>query len=118
MPSLGGSMCQASVVADDWVVKGCHIHVEDVELSVSPDHLGGVVFQACFSSTSPRKLAKAIKIAQQTCLPNAEVRKRWIRDVERAILYMLQYEGVLRNLANGRMLEFKFLILALKRYKD
>ncbi len=39
-------------------------------------------------------------------------------NVERAILYMLQYEGVLRNLANGRMLEFKFLILALKRYKD
>jgi hypothetical protein len=36
-------VCLPSAVADDWVKKGCHIHVHGVELTVAPDHQGGVV---------------------------------------------------------------------------
>ncbi len=111
-------MCNPSIVAEDWVIKGCHIHVDGVELSVAPDHLSGIVFQAVFSSTPTAKLLKAIKTAKEICLPDKRVRARWIRDTERAKRYMLSYEGHLQSLANGRMLEFTFLVLALKRYEQ
>jgi len=111
-------MCQPSVVADDWVTKGCHIHVEGVELKVSPDHLGGVVFQPVFSSTGPRKLKRALKIARETCLPDRDVRKHWIRSAKQASTLMIDYGGVFQAWANGRKLEFKFLVIALERYGE
>jgi hypothetical protein len=109
-------MCRPSVVTEDWVKKGCHIHVGAVELVVRPDHLGGVVFRPWFSKTPPEQAAVAIKIAREQCLADEDMRRRWIRDIEHAALYMLGYEGSLESLANGRLLEFKFLVLALERY--
>jgi hypothetical protein len=106
------------VVTDDWVKKGCHIHVEGVELSICPDHRHGITFKAVFSTTPEDEVEAAIKIARDKCLPDKDTRLRWIRDIKRATLFMLNYEGELRNLANGRMLEFKFLVLALERYKE
>lgn len=113
-------MCQASKVTGDWVVKGCHIHIGPVELVIFPDHLGSVVFRPFFAVTkkNQKAVAQALKTAREECLPHADVRKRWIRSLNQAINCMLSFEGEPSSLANGRMLEFRFLIIALERYKD
>src|SRR5438046_469476 len=111
-------MCQASKVTNDWVVKGCHIHIGAVELVVFPDHKGGVGFKPFFTVTAKNQkaVAQALKTAEERCLPDQQTRLRWIRSLNQAIDYMLSFEGEPSTLANGRMLEFKFLILALERY--
>jgi hypothetical protein len=109
-------MCRASVVTDDWVVKGCHIHVDGVELAVRPDHLGGVTFKKVFASTPDDVADAAIRRARRDCLPDPAVRDRWRRDLGRAMEYVRTYHGELAELANGRQLEFRFLIVALDRY--
>lgn len=109
-------MCHTSTVTDDWVTKGCHIHIGSVELVIAPDHQQGVVFKSFFSGTPDAEARRAIKIARENCLADEAVRKKWIRDIGHAVSYMLSFEGEPRRLANGRMLEFKFLILALERY--
>jgi hypothetical protein len=111
-------MCRPSVVADDWVVKGCHIHVNGVELAVRPDHHGRIVFRRVFASTPNDAFQAAVRTAEQVCLPGPAVRVRWRRDLERAILYVRTYQGELAELANGRQLEFRFLLLALQRWEN
>ncbi len=113
-------MCQASVVTDDWVVKGCHIHVDGVELAVRPNHLGGVMFKEVFSSTPEDILRMAIQRAVRECLPDPAVRAKWRRTLEHAMEFVRGRaksgdDGLSRK-ANGRQLEFRFLILALDRY--
>jgi hypothetical protein len=75
------------------------------------------MFKKYFSSTTGQAEREAIRIAKEKCLPNAAIRKRWIRSIRDASVYMLQYSGPLEDLANGRMLEFKFLVIALKGYE-
>jgi hypothetical protein len=113
-------MCQASKVTDDWVVKGCHIHIGAVELIVFPDHKGGLGFKPFFTVTArnQRAVTEATRMAQEECLPDPQVRKRWIRSLNQAMSYMLSFDGEPSTLANGRMLEFKFLIIALERYTE
>jgi len=106
-------MCEPSKVDDDWITKGCHIDINGVELAVYPDHLGGVGFRPVFSSTSAKAAHQAIKIAKKRCLPDPAVRERWIRRLQMATVYMLNYPS--DSVANGRMLEFKFLQIAIKR---
>jgi hypothetical protein len=51
---LGGTgMCVPSVVADDWITKGCHIRVDRIELALRPNHLGGVVFSSVWDLAGP-----------------------------------------------------------------
>ncbi len=111
-------MCQASKVTEDWVVKGCHIHIEGVELVVRPDHKGGVCFKSFFAVNAKNRTAvvEALKLAQENCLIDPEIRKRWVRSLDQGMAFMLSSRGALASLANGRMLEFKFLRLALNRY--
>jgi hypothetical protein len=111
-------MCQASKVTDDWVVKGCHIHIGAVELVVFPDHKGGVGFKPFFTVTpkNEKAVAKALKTAEEECLRDTQVRTHWIRSLNQAMSYMFSFDGEPSPLANGRMLEFKFLIIALERY--
>jgi len=109
-------VCQASVVADDWVVKGCHIHVGTVELALRPDHRGKIVLRPVFSSTPEDAVTEAVRTAESLCLPDPAVRAKWRRDLERAIMFVRGYTGTLADLANGRQLEFRFLIRALDRY--
>ena len=113
-------MCDASKVADDWVVKGCHVHIGRVELRVFPNHLGGVGFESFFAVTKEnrRRVTAAIKTATETCLEDRKVRDRWIRSIRQGIRCMVSFEGEPSALANGRLLEFKFLILALERHKE
>ena len=111
-------MCDASKVANDWVVKGFHIHIGPVELAVFPDHTGGVGFRPFFAvkAGEQRGVAEALKTAKENCLSDQKVRAGWIQSLNRATLYMLTFDGEPSTLANGRMLEFKFLIIALERY--
>jgi hypothetical protein len=107
-------MCKPSIVADDWVKKGCHVHLDEIEVAVRPDHLGGIVFRRVFSSPSDDVMASAFGRAKD-CLDDVEVRRRWHRDIERARGFMQGYTGVLARLANGRQFEFRMLLRALER---
>src|SRR5687767_5777227 len=107
-------MCEASIIADDWVTKGCHIDVNGIELMVYDDHKGQVCFRPVFSSTSNDEWKEAVKLAYDLCLPDPLVRKRWIAKLNSATVHMLGYRGELISLARGRMAEFKFLRLAIE----
>lgn len=109
-------MCVPSVVADDWVVKGCHIHVDGIELALRPDHLGGFEFFTVFSSPPAASVETAIHRAREECLPNNDVRERWIRSIQRARVHLMSHRGVLREVAVGRLAELHFLEIALRRY--
>ena len=61
-------MCEASKLADDWVVKGCHIHVYGVELVIYTNHLGEIRARPFFSSARQDLAKKAIKAVYEECL--------------------------------------------------
>jgi hypothetical protein len=113
-------MCEPSKVAEDWVIKGCHIHVDGVELAVLPDHEGKVAFRPVFSTTPAARAKAAIKTATDDCLADAETRKDWIAKLDMARVYMLQFTPGhgLATLANGRMFEFQMLKIAIQRWKQ
>jgi hypothetical protein len=109
-------MCEPSKVTDDWVTKGCHIHINRVELNIYTDRFGEIRFRPVFSNTTSKQLAAALKIVREECLPDAATRQRWIERLEKATVFMLGYAGDLHDLANGRMLEFKFIRIAIERW--
>ena len=108
-------MCRPSKVAVDWIVKGCHIHVNGVELAVRPDHRGGIVFKKVFRSVPPAVEAAALRAAVE-CLADDGHRLRWIRDIERAMVFLRSESGQFAELARGRAGELKFLLVALRRF--
>jgi hypothetical protein len=109
-------MCAPSVVAEDWITKGFHFTVGGTELALRPDHLGRVAIQRVFASTKRTALEIAVRRALDECLPDREVRHRWERQIDNAMLLMAGHHGVLAELANGRLAEFNFLKIALRRY--
>jgi hypothetical protein len=109
-------MCVPSVVADDWIGKGCHIHVDGIELAVHPDHLSGVVFSSVFSSPAEAAVEAAKRRAREECLPNNDERKRWIASIQRAKIHLISHRGGMRKLAVGRVAELHFLEIALRRF--
>lgn len=111
-------MCAPSVVADDWISKGCHITVNGIELAVRPDHLGGVMFGSVFSALPPLAVDEAIRVAFRDCLPDPNVRRAWIKRIDGAMVHLYSHSGVLREIALGRLAELKFLRVALARIKD
>lgn len=111
-------MCAPSIVTDDWITKGCHIHVGDIELTIRPDHRGSVAFFPVFSATDSNLVKEAIKTARVMCLPDQHVRKRWIQRVTMAIAFMSGNQSALASLASGRMAELHFLRVALERWKQ
>ena len=108
-------MCEPSIVTHDWVTKGCHIHVNGVELNLYTDYYGRLNFRPVFSSTSGDEVIEALKIVRERCLPDPAVQRRWIQRLQMATAFMLSYAGGLHDLANGRMLEFKFIRIAIER---
>jgi hypothetical protein len=58
---------------------------------------------------------EALNIVRQQCLPDPIVRRRWIQRLQMATAFMFSYAGELHDLANGRMLEFKFIRIAIER---
>ena len=61
---------------------------------------------------------QAVRLAHEQCLPNPDIRRRWINRLEAARVFMLGYSGALTNVANGRMAEFKFLRIAIERWQQ
>src|SRR5580692_977255 len=98
-------MCRPSTVTDDWVVKGCHIHVDGVELAVRPAHdpayLDGVVFKKVFRSTANEAFQAAALKARQKCLPDPVVRARWRRALKRGMAFVRSFSGEPADKANG-----------------
>jgi hypothetical protein len=115
-------MCRPSTVDSDWVVKGCHIHVDGVELTVRPAHSStyrdGLVFKKFFRSTSVDAFQAAAKKAREECLPNPNVRARWRRALERGITFVRSFSGEPAGKANGRQYEFIRLIRHLDAYEE
>ena len=110
-------MCEPSKITEDWVTKGMHIHIDEVELNIYTNHKGGVDFRAVFSSTSAAALRGAIKTAREKCLPDPAMRRRWMQRLDMARVYMVNYQGTLAAKANGRMLDFKFIKVALEQWE-
>jgi hypothetical protein len=111
-------MCRISVIADDWVVKGFHIHVDDVELALRPgNERGVVVIRAVFASTRDDEFREASR-AVRGYLGNPDVRDHCCGEIDRAIGYLKGYDGELTDLAIGRQAELKFLKCALRRYRE
>jgi hypothetical protein len=111
-------MCAPSVVADDWIIKGCHIHVNGIELCVRPDHRGEVIFVSFFGSVPQNSVNEAIRIASNDCLPDQRVRRQWISSIERAMVHLFSQSGELRGVALGRLAELHSLRTALRRMED
>ena len=103
-----------SVVTDDWITKGAHIHVGKVELAVRPNHLGSYTFTKVFSTTSDEAFNAAAKHAKRAFENQAWVNK-FTKRVIGARKYAQGYEGKLSPLAKGRGGEFHFLLKALRR---
>ena len=115
-------MCRPSTVTDDWVVKGCHIHVDGVELTIRPTHSSsyrdGVVFKRVFRSTSDDAFQSAARKARVECLPDPTVRARWRRALERGMAFVRTFSGEPADLANGCQYEFIRLISHLDAYEE
>jgi hypothetical protein len=115
-------MCRPSTVTDDWVVKGCHIHIDGVELGVRPTHtvayLDGFVFKPIFRGTSKETFQAAARRAREECLPDPTVRARWRRALERGVAFVQSFAGEPAALANGRLYEFIRLIRHLDVYEE
>jgi hypothetical protein len=107
-------MCRISKIGNDWVVKGFHLHVHEVELAMRPDHNGGVIFKKCFGATPDRDAQPAIGRAMEL-LEDVAWRRRFVRELERARRFVETSGGRLSDLANGRAAEFTFLLVALRR---
>lgn len=106
-------MCEISTIAEDWIIKGVHLHVDAIEVTVHPNHLGALVFGKVFSTTTDAELKQAIKRIELH-LGDIENRRRLHREIERARAFITQNTTALQELANGRAAEFTFLMHALK----
>jgi len=107
-------MWRISAVTEDWVEKGCYIHIDRIELAVRPNHLGEVIFQKVFSSTTDANFDVAVRIARELLL-DPEFRTKLRDSVDRAMGYLLGISGQKKPLARGRLREFRFLLIALDR---
>ncbi len=106
-------MWRISAISEDWVVKGCHIHIDAVELAVRPDQFGQLIFRKVFSSTSDADFDIAARIAMDL-LRKPEFRDKLRDSVTRAMTYLMGITGRKRSLARGRLYEFKFLLIAIR----
>jgi len=109
-------MCRISPVGDDWVVKGCHLHVGRIEVVLRPDHKGGIVCRKVFSSTTDREIDLASGEVTEW-LKDPVVRARLTNRIERAMEYLLGVVGELNVTARGRLREFRMILVALERWE-
>ena len=109
-------MCRISPVNDDWVIKGCHVHVGGVELVLRPDHLGGIVFRSPFSSALQWELDAAARLVTGM-LDDPIWRGKLTETVERAMSHLMGVRGDLYDVARGRLGELRMLVCALERWE-
>ena len=109
-------MCRISPVNDDWVKKGCHVHVRSVELVLRPNHLGGVVFCSPFSSALQWEIDAAARLAT-VMLDDPAWRNKLKETVEKAMSHLMGVRGDLYDVARGRLCELRMLVCALERWE-
>jgi len=109
-------MCRISAISQDWVVKGCHVHVAGVELALRPDHLGGIVFRPVFSSSEVWELHAAARLVEAK-LDDLQWRNKLKDSIERAMTYLMGVQGPYYDLARGRLFELRMLVLVLERWE-
>jgi len=107
-------MCRISAVSEDWVGKGCHVHVSSVELALRPDHLGGIVFRPVFSTTDDWQLWVAARLVEAK-LDDVLWRNKLKDTIERAMTHLMGVQGPNYDLARGRLFELRMLVRALER---
>jgi hypothetical protein len=115
----GGSkdaMCRISAVSEDWVGKGCHVHVASVELALRPDHLGGIVFRPVFSSPDVWAIDAAARLVEAK-LDDDFWRNKLKDTIERAMTHLMGVQGPFYDLARGRLFELRMLVIALERWE-
>jgi hypothetical protein len=110
-------MCRISIISEDWVVKGCHLHVGPVELALRPDHRGGIVCRRCFATTPAWQIEAASKEVVKA-LEDPTWRAKLQKTLERATVFLQGIEGEPMKLARGRLRELRFLVVALERWES
>jgi hypothetical protein len=95
-------------------MKGCHVHVGRIEISLHPDNSGGIVFDCPFASSSAKDFDAATSVLR-ACLRDSQFRDQLHSAIRRAMEHMPSVQGFWAKKANGRLREFKFLLLALGR---
>lgn len=76
-----------SKIADDWAVKGFHVHVKGVEIGIRPGQTG-LVFDKVFSSTKDTHFSAALKILTEEIAKKPALRDKMLREAERARGYL------------------------------
>ena len=107
-------MCRISKISEDWIVKGFHLHVYNIEVVMRQDHLGGIVFKKWFRSVSNEAARPAIDRAREL-LQDVYWRRLFHREASRAREYVGRTSTRLEDLAIGRAAEFTFLMAALRK---
>lgn len=108
-------MFEISTIADDYVVKGLHIRLREIELAVHPDHSGAIVFRRVFASTPEADVDAAIREANEVLRKEPQAKQQLFDTAFRAREFLQGYTGALADLANGRAAEITFIMHALKK---
>ncbi len=93
-------MWRISAISEDWVDKGCHIHIGQVELAVRPHTENKVIFRKVFASTSEADFDVASRIASNL-LADAEFRHR-LREAATGHHSHARHTGYKMDKARGR----------------
>ena len=108
---------------DDIVQKGLHFYATgNIELSVRPDHLGGITFtNAIPNQKGSPKVIKAISEAKQRFCENSRFRNDILAKATEGVSSILAHRDEqttesLRNLANGRSRELRDIQRNITRY--
>jgi hypothetical protein len=107
-------MCRISPIHDDWVKKGCHIHVGRIEVALRPNHRGRIVCRKVFAATSEETIKAASKRVAES-LEDPKWRRKLRNRLVAAMDYLLKVEGDPRPRARSRLAELHRLIIAIDR---
>lgn len=114
----GKKICRPSVISPDWVEKGFHIHVGDIELVIRPGHKRGMVVpKVWFTRDRGKDVKSAVRSVVEQCLRDPAIREKWLATLDRAMAYCLKFEGQLKPLARGRLKELSLLRRKLRQYE-
>jgi hypothetical protein len=110
----GAAKCRISTISEDWVTKGCHVHVGQVEIALRPDHELGIVCRAVYSKTPDSEVEAAGRVVSEA-LEDPDWRAKLKDTLERAMDFYQGIEGKKKPQARGGLRELRMLLVALQR---
>jgi hypothetical protein len=113
----GAANCRISFIDEDWVTKGCHVHVGYVEVALRPDHQRGIVCRKVHSTTADWELDAASREVVKA-LQDPKWRRKLKETLERAMTFLQSVEGQNRDKARGKLRELRMLLVALQRMEQ